>query len=94
METKGRKFTVLKALREQRDLRQIQVAQLIDVTQAEVSYLENGWVSQLSPEKAKTLAEFFGIDQDEVLMEYEEYMRRKLLKEVGSRHDDKRNKSA
>lgn len=90
MEDKGRKFTVLRALRVQLDIRQIRIAQKIGVTQAEVSYLENGWIKTLSPDRAQKIAEMLGVEPDEVLMDYEDYLRKKLLKEADAQHNDKK----
>lgn len=60
------RYKRIKELREDRDLTQSQLAEVLDVTQANYSYIENG-VAFLKADDVVKLSKFYNVSSDYIL---------------------------
>ena len=70
----GRQLLTLTVLRKEKGLTQWELAEHLNVTQTEISLLENGHVSTIRNDGLRRIAELLGIDEGEVLLPYAEFI--------------------
>lgn len=59
-------YRKLKELREDRDLKQSEIAEVLNITQANYSYIENG-VAYLKADEVVKLCKFYNVSADYIL---------------------------
>jgi len=79
----------LKSLRLNRDLKQKHIAELLDIHVSTYGKIESGEIG-LDVEKAKRLAQFYGVTLDELLGDYEENANNMIL-EPPANYGQKKN---